>query len=138
MRPFGSGACLKCAVPSAVARAQQVESARSDQPDLRRFFADQSIFRSDRADPQAVGGQTRPRRDIASPTQNESNIGCKRIRLPVIGGAHVQAFFGKDGGVPVRRGLHYPAVELVLGDLRKKLILDVGCGDGLFPRLLAE
>jgi len=25
-----------------------------------------------------------------------------------------------------------------LGDLRKKFILDVGCGDGLFPRLLAE
>ena len=95
VRPFGSGACLKCAVPSAVARAQQVESARSDQPDLRRFFADQSIFRSDRADPQAVGGQTRPRRDIASPTQNESNIGCKRIRLPVIGGAMCKHFSAK-------------------------------------------
>jgi len=39
---------------------------------------------------------------------------------------------------PFRRGLHYPAVEEVLGDLNKKRILDVGCGDGLFPRLLAE
>jgi toxoflavin synthase len=39
---------------------------------------------------------------------------------------------------PFRRGLHFPAVEEVLGDLNKKRILDVGCGDGLFPRLLAE
>jgi toxoflavin synthase len=39
---------------------------------------------------------------------------------------------------PFRRGLHYPAVEEVLGDLNKRRILDVGCGDGLFPRLLAE
>jgi len=39
---------------------------------------------------------------------------------------------------PFRRGLHYPAVEAVLGDLNKKRILDVGCGDGLFPRLLAQ
>ncbi len=39
---------------------------------------------------------------------------------------------------PFRRGLHFPAVEQVLGDLKKKRILDVGCGDGLFPRLLAE
>jgi 2-polyprenyl-3-methyl-5-hydroxy-6-metoxy-1,4-benzoquinol methylase len=39
---------------------------------------------------------------------------------------------------PFRRGLHFPAVEGALGDLNKKRILDVGCGDGLFPRLLAE
>jgi toxoflavin synthase len=39
---------------------------------------------------------------------------------------------------PYRRGLHFPAVEEVLGDLTKKRILDIGCGDGLFPRLLAE
>jgi 2-polyprenyl-3-methyl-5-hydroxy-6-metoxy-1,4-benzoquinol methylase len=39
---------------------------------------------------------------------------------------------------PFRRGLHFPAVEEVLGDPNKKRILDVGCGDGLFPRLLAE
>ena len=39
---------------------------------------------------------------------------------------------------PFRRGLHFPAVEKVLGDLNKKRILDIGCGDGLFPRLLAE
>ena len=39
---------------------------------------------------------------------------------------------------PFRRGLHYPAIEKVLGDLNKKRILDVGCGDGLFPRLLAK
>jgi 2-polyprenyl-3-methyl-5-hydroxy-6-metoxy-1,4-benzoquinol methylase len=39
---------------------------------------------------------------------------------------------------PFRRGLHFPAVEEALGDLNKKRILDVGCGDGLFPRLLAE
>jgi cyclopropane fatty-acyl-phospholipid synthase-like methyltransferase len=38
---------------------------------------------------------------------------------------------------PFRRGLHYPAVLEVLGDLNKKRILDIGCGDGLFPRLLA-
>ena len=39
---------------------------------------------------------------------------------------------------PFRRGLHFPAVEQILGDLSKKRILDIGCGDGLFPRLLAE
>jgi SAM-dependent methyltransferase len=39
---------------------------------------------------------------------------------------------------PFRRGLHFPAIEEALGDLNRKRILDVGCGDGLFPRLLAE
>ena len=39
---------------------------------------------------------------------------------------------------PFRRGLHFPAVEEVLGDPNKKRILDIGCGDGLLPRLLAE
>ena len=39
---------------------------------------------------------------------------------------------------PFRRGLHFPAVEELLGDLNKKRILDIGCGDGLFSRLLTE
>ncbi len=39
---------------------------------------------------------------------------------------------------PFRRALHFPAVEEALGDLNRKSILDIGCGDGLFPRLLAE
>jgi SAM-dependent methyltransferase len=39
---------------------------------------------------------------------------------------------------PFRRGLHIPVVEEELGDLNRKRILDIGCGDGLFPRLLAE
>ena len=39
---------------------------------------------------------------------------------------------------PFRRGLHYPAVEAALGDVNHKRILDIGCGDGLFPRLLAQ
>ena len=39
---------------------------------------------------------------------------------------------------PFRRGLHFPAVEGALGDVNRKRILDIGCGDGLFPRLLAE
>lgn len=39
---------------------------------------------------------------------------------------------------PFRRGLHFPAAEEALGDLNNKRILDVGCGDGLFPRLLAQ
>jgi SAM-dependent methyltransferase len=39
---------------------------------------------------------------------------------------------------PFRRGLHYPAVEALLGDVSRRCILDVGCGDGLFPRLLAQ
>ena len=39
---------------------------------------------------------------------------------------------------PFRRGLHFPAVEAALGDVNRKRILDIGCGDGLFPRLLAE
>jgi 2-polyprenyl-3-methyl-5-hydroxy-6-metoxy-1,4-benzoquinol methylase len=39
---------------------------------------------------------------------------------------------------PFRRGLHFPAAEEALGDLNNKRILDIGCGDGLFPRLLAQ
>jgi len=39
---------------------------------------------------------------------------------------------------PFRRALHFPAVEAVLGDPNNKPILDIGCGDGLFARLLAE
>lgn len=39
---------------------------------------------------------------------------------------------------PFRRGMHIPVVEEELGDLNRKRILDIGCGDGLFPRLLAE
>jgi SAM-dependent methyltransferase len=46
------------------------------------------------------------------------------------------ASFIKDD--PFRRELHFPAVEEVLGDPNKKRILDIGCGDGLFSRLLAE
>jgi len=46
------------------------------------------------------------------------------------------ASFIKDD--PFRRALHFPAVEEALGDLNKKRILDIGCGDGLFSRLLAE
>jgi toxoflavin synthase len=39
---------------------------------------------------------------------------------------------------PFRRGLHFPTVEGVLGDLDKKRILEIGCGNGLFSQLLAE
>ena len=39
---------------------------------------------------------------------------------------------------PFRRGLHFPAAEEALGDPNNKRILDIGCGDGLFPRLLAQ
>jgi toxoflavin synthase len=39
---------------------------------------------------------------------------------------------------PFRRGLHFPAVEEALGDLNKKRILEIGCGDGLFSQLLAQ
>jgi toxoflavin synthase len=39
---------------------------------------------------------------------------------------------------PFRRWLHYPVIEEALGDLSGKRILDIGCGDGLFPRLLAK
>jgi toxoflavin synthase len=39
---------------------------------------------------------------------------------------------------PFRRGLHFPAAEEALGDVNRKRILDIGCGDGLFPRLLAQ
>ena len=38
---------------------------------------------------------------------------------------------------PFRNGLHYPAVLAELGDLDRMRILDVGCNEGLFPRLLA-
>jgi 2-polyprenyl-3-methyl-5-hydroxy-6-metoxy-1,4-benzoquinol methylase len=38
---------------------------------------------------------------------------------------------------PFRNGLHYPAVLAELGDPNEMRILDVGCNEGLFPRLLA-
>jgi SAM-dependent methyltransferase len=38
---------------------------------------------------------------------------------------------------PVRNGLHYPAVLAELGNPNKMRILDIGCNEGLFPRLLA-
>ncbi len=43
------------------------------------------------------------------------------------------AFVQED---PFRNGLHYPAVINILQNLNQK-ILDVGCGDGRFPRMLA-
>jgi 2-polyprenyl-3-methyl-5-hydroxy-6-metoxy-1,4-benzoquinol methylase len=39
---------------------------------------------------------------------------------------------------PFRHGLQFPAVVNELGGLLKKRILDVGTGDGLFPRLMAR
>jgi len=42
-------------------------------------------------------------------------------------------FIRKD---PFRLGLHFPAVQAEIGNLNRS-ILDVGCGDGLFARLLA-
>jgi 2-polyprenyl-3-methyl-5-hydroxy-6-metoxy-1,4-benzoquinol methylase len=39
---------------------------------------------------------------------------------------------------PYRIGLHYPAILKEIGDLRNKRVLDVGTGDGLFPRLMAK
>ncbi len=39
---------------------------------------------------------------------------------------------------PFRNGLHYPAILRILGLVKDKNILDVGCGDGLFTRMLAE
>lgn len=39
---------------------------------------------------------------------------------------------------PFRNGLHYPAVLKYIGDLEEKTVLDVGCGDGFFDRILAE
>jgi SAM-dependent methyltransferase len=41
-------------------------------------------------------------------------------------------------GAPFCRGLHFPAAEEAVGDLNNKRVLDIGCGDGLFPRLLAQ
>ena len=48
----------------------------------------------------------------------------------------IYANYVKDD--PIRRGLHFTAIEEALGDPNRKRILDIGCGVGLFPRLLAE
>jgi 2-polyprenyl-3-methyl-5-hydroxy-6-metoxy-1,4-benzoquinol methylase len=45
------------------------------------------------------------------------------------------AFVGLD---PVRQFLHYPAIIQLLGDIRGKSVLDIGCGDGVFDRVLAK
>lgn len=39
---------------------------------------------------------------------------------------------------PVRNFLHYPTVIKILGNVKGKKILDIGCGDGLFDRKLAK
>lgn len=44
------------------------------------------------------------------------------------------AFVATD---PIRLKLHYPAVMQLLSDLAGKLVVDMGCGDGLFGRILA-
>lgn len=44
-------------------------------------------------------------------------------------------FVGAD---PVRNYLQYPAIISEMGDIRGKNILDVGCGDGYFARMLSR
>jgi 2-polyprenyl-3-methyl-5-hydroxy-6-metoxy-1,4-benzoquinol methylase len=44
------------------------------------------------------------------------------------------AYVARD---PFRLGLQFPAVMNELGGLKKR-ILDIGTGDGLFPRLMAR
>lgn len=39
---------------------------------------------------------------------------------------------------PFRNGLHYPAVLNHIGDIEKERVLDVGCGDGFFDRILLD
>ena len=39
---------------------------------------------------------------------------------------------------PMRLFLHYPSVERKLGKVKGKLVLDKGCGDGLFSRRLSQ
>ena len=39
---------------------------------------------------------------------------------------------------PVRNKLHYPNVINYLGNIKDKMILDIGCGDGLFDRRLVK
>ncbi|MBI5126708.1 MAG: class I SAM-dependent methyltransferase [Candidatus Taylorbacteria bacterium] len=41
-------------------------------------------------------------------------------------------------GDPIRNYLHYPTVVELLGDIKGKYLLDVGCGDGLFDRKLTK
>lgn len=41
-------------------------------------------------------------------------------------------------GDPMRNFLHYPSVMAELGELQGKRILDVGCGSGLFDRILTQ
>ncbi len=46
------------------------------------------------------------------------------------------AVFVRDD--PMRNALHYPSVLQILGNVSGRLVLDLGCGDGRFDRLLAE
>lgn len=39
---------------------------------------------------------------------------------------------------PIRNFLHYPSVIKLIGSLSNNFVLDIGCGDGLFDRKLAE
>lgn len=39
---------------------------------------------------------------------------------------------------PIRNDLHYPSMKNSLGDLADKHVLDIGCGDGAFDRMLVS
>ena len=60
----------------------------------------------------------------------------KKLAQQFDAGHHEYASFIETD--PIRNFLHYPSVLRELGDLRGKRVLDIGCGDGLFSRMLAK
>jgi toxoflavin synthase len=122
------------------AAAQEGESAdpsneRSAGPPIdegQRSFAPKATRHSNRPPPEF---RTEP------PWKLPGQPGAFNLAEPPSSPLHVfgtnrqySSYFAKD---PFRHGLQFPAIMHELGSLKKR-ILDVGTGDGLFPRLMAR
>jgi 2-polyprenyl-3-methyl-5-hydroxy-6-metoxy-1,4-benzoquinol methylase len=101
-------------------------------PLAKRLLASSARVSSRRGPPSA------PSRADAPPPRGAATTPARRLQTPVATDfgkiPQYSSYIAKD---PFRHGLQFPAITNELGSLQQR-ILDVGTGDGLFPRLLAQ